>query len=150
MQQTTPILFGELIPNEHRYTVLGLAFGLLTPLAATAPGLGKTTILRFDVVICLQPLIFKAREFAEKASWRWVYYLSAILAAISGLLQLFFYFPPTFHHLHKGLSKRKALLDLDYGGIIIFTGGLTSLLLGISWGGQAHRMFPPATFKASS
>jgi len=86
-------------------------------------------------MVCLE-----ARVFSDQATWRWVYYLVAIFSAISLVLQLLFYHPPAFHHLHTTLSKRKALLHLDYGGIIIFSGSATSLLLGISWGGQKYRM----------
>lgn len=38
--QAEPILFGEMIPNEYRFTVLGAAFGGIGPLIAVSPGLG--------------------------------------------------------------------------------------------------------------
>jgi len=76
----------------------------------------------------------------DNASWRWVYYTVAMFSAVSGLLQVFFYFPPAFRQLHTVLSKRKALKRLDYGGVVIFAGSATSLILGISWGGQKYRM----------
>jgi MFS family permease len=77
----------------------------------------------------------------DHASWRWVFYLAAMLAGFSGLIQAFFYFPPNFHQLHSKLSKREAIRQLDYGGAIIFAGSATCLLLGVSWGGQRYRMF---------
>lgn len=39
--QTEGILFGEMIPNEYRYTVLGAVFVAFSPLIAVGPGLGK-------------------------------------------------------------------------------------------------------------
>jgi hypothetical protein len=39
--QTEGILFGEMIPNEYRYTVLGAVFVTFAPLIAVGPGLGK-------------------------------------------------------------------------------------------------------------
>lgn len=64
----------------------------------------------------------------------------AMFARVSLVLQMFCYFPPRFHDLHTKLSKRRALLDLDYVGFVVFSGSLASLLLGISWGGQKYRM----------
>lgn len=66
--------------------------------------------------------------------------MNAMFAGVSLVLQMFCYFPPRFHDLHTRLSKRKALLNLDYVGVIVFSGSLASLLLGISWGGQKYRM----------
>lgn len=77
-----------------------------------------------------------------QASWRWVYYMVTMFAGISLVLQILCYFPPRFQDLHTRLSKRKALMDLDYVGVFIFSGSLASLLLGIDWGGQRYRSSP--------
>ncbi|EXJ63305.1 uncharacterized protein A1O5_11626 [Cladophialophora psammophila CBS 110553] len=118
IQQTMPVIFGEMVSNQNRNTALGLTFALLAPLATIGPGL--------------------ARVMVDNASWRWVYYFSAMMSGTAGLLQLFFYFPPNFHQLHTTLSKRTTVINLDFGGVIIFTGSVTSIILGISWGGQKY------------
>jgi hypothetical protein len=63
-----------------------------------------------------------------------------MIAGLAALLQILFYFPPEFKQLHKHRSKKEILKNLDYGGLVIFVGSFTSLLLGISWGGQEYRM----------
>lgn len=43
--QSEGILFGEMIPNEYRYTVLGAVFILFAPLIAVGPGLGECSYI---------------------------------------------------------------------------------------------------------
>lgn len=76
----------------------------------------------------------------ENTSWRWVFYLFSIINGLVVLLQLFFYFPPNFHQLHKGVSKAEAIRSFDYVGLGIFCGSLVSFVLGMSWAGQKYRM----------
>jgi hypothetical protein len=66
-----------------------------------------------------------------------------MISGLAALLQIFFYFPPEFKQLHKNSSKGRTLKGLDYGGLVIFIGSFTSLLLGISWGGQKYRTINP-------
>lgn len=91
-----------------------------------------------DSGFCFLAQVFVA---AGQNSWRWVYYLPAILAGLAASLQLVFYQPPNFKQLHTVMTKREVLKTLDYGGLVIFGGSMFSLLLGISWGGQAYCKF---------
>lgn len=75
----------------------------------------------------------------KRLSWRWAFYFPAIFVGLGGIIQFFFYFPPKFEQLHTRISRRKAVLNFDYGGVIIFVGSLVSFLLGVSWGGQKYR-----------
>jgi hypothetical protein len=58
-----------------------------------------------------------------------------------GAIGLFiFYHPPTFEEVHKrdDRSKWQEFKDLHFLGVLLFTGGITVLLLGISWGGISY------------
>lgn len=110
----------ELVANKHRAVLTGALFLSTCPFAAFGP------------------LI--ARCFAKytKLSWRWNYHLNLIICAISGILFLICYHPPTHSQLHKGRSMKQELRELDWGGIVLFSGGLTAFVLGLSWGGGLY------------
>lgn len=42
------------------------------------------------------------------------------------------------HQLHSKLTWQKELLELDYGGIVLYGAGQLLLLLGLAWGGAAY------------
>jgi hypothetical protein len=49
------------------------------------------------------------------------------------------YFPPTFDDKYKHKkTKRQALIDFDFIGLILLVGGLLIFLTGISWGGSLY------------
>ncbi|OQV04625.1 hypothetical protein CLAIMM_09480 [Cladophialophora immunda] len=50
-----------------------------------------------------------------------------------------FYWPPGFIGLHpEGKSRLQQFKELDFVGLILFGGGLTSFLLGVSWGNNPY------------
>jgi hypothetical protein len=51
-----------------------------------------------------------------------------------------YYFPPTFEEVHNKdrRTKWQEFKDFDFIGAILFIGGITVLLLGISWGGITY------------
>jgi hypothetical protein len=58
-----------------------------------------------------------------------------------GAIGLFlFYFPPAFEEVHKRdhRTKWQEFKDFDFVGVLLFIGGTTVLLLGISWGGVSY------------
>lgn len=72
-------------------------------------------------------------------SWRWTFYLGAISNGIALVLTAIFYWPPGFVGLHpNGKTRLQQFKELDFVGLILFGGGLTSFLLGISWGGAPY------------
>lgn len=66
------------------------------------------------------------------------YYLNLITNSIALALFYICYHPPTHAQLHEGRSMKQDLKDLDWVGIVLFSGGLTSFVLGLSWGGGLH------------
>ncbi|KAF5988510.1 fungal trichothecene efflux pump [Fusarium coicis] len=118
IQTSQCVMFGEMVPVDIRLKMLGIAFAMFAPLTAIYPGVARTMV--------------------TQASWRWCYYCPALFSGLAAVIQIFFYFPPDFEMLHTTLSRRSAVKRLDYGGVFIFAGSMTSLMLGISWGGQKY------------
>jgi hypothetical protein len=55
------------------------------------------------------------------------------------LLIVVFYWPPGFFGLHPdGKSKKEQFKELDFVGLLLFGGGLTTFLLGVSFGGNPY------------
>lgn len=118
VQNTLLLIIAELVPNKHRALANGLLLLITLPTAGFGPGF--------------------ARMIVENASqgWRWFYYLSIIFAGIALILFVLFYFPPNFQQLHPTTTKRTEVKKLDYGGLVLYTGGLLILLIGLcrySW-----------------
>lgn len=67
--------------------------------------------------------------------WRGCFYYLIALNAVSVLLWYFFYYPPTFHMLHKNQTALQLLKDFDYIGLTLFSAGMLLLLMGLNWGG---------------
>jgi hypothetical protein len=78
-------------------------------------------------------VIARALATNTKAGWRWCYYLNVITTILAIALFFFFYHPPSLGQLHTKSSKIQVLKTLDYGGIFLFTVGLTIFLLSLSW-----------------
>jgi MFS family permease len=83
----------ELLPNKWRH--LAIVFADLATLVAVTVG---PVTARYGVV---------------SGTWRWNFYPTAILQALSFLGLLFFYFPPKHPN---GLPYAQALREMDYGG----------------------------------
>lgn len=72
-------------------------------------------------------------------SWRWTFYLGIIINSLALVLITVFYWPPNFVGLHpEGKSRFAQFKELDFVGLLLFGGGLTSFLLGISFGGNPY------------
>lgn len=110
----------ELVANKHRAVLTGALFLTTCPLAAFGP------------------LIARALAAYTAFGWRWNYILNLISNTIALVLFYICYHPPTHSQLHEGRSMRQELKELDWGGIVLFTGGLTSFVLGLSWGGGLY------------
>lgn len=77
-----------------------------------------------------------AVQLAEKASWRWVYYITIILSAFTMVGTALTYFPPSRPRRDYDKSRLQELWELDWIGMILYTGGLTVFLIGLSWAGS--------------
>lgn len=71
-------------------------------------------------------------------SWRYIYYFLIIVNGLSTLCWFFCYHPPTFRMLHRTTTVKSLLKSFDYVGFVLFTGGLTLAILGLSWGGSIY------------
>lgn len=120
VQLTFPTIISELVANKHR------PYGVAALFVASLP------------VGAFGPVIARAFVQNTERGWRWCYYINIMTTAITITLFYFFYHPPTFALLHTKRSRRDMLKMLDVGGIVLFTGGLTVFLLGISWGGELY------------
>ncbi|KEF55373.1 uncharacterized protein A1O9_08123 [Exophiala aquamarina CBS 119918] len=73
------------------------------------------------------------------ASWRWTYYVSLIVNTLAFILILVCYWPPDFLGLHpEGKTRRQQFFELDFLGLLLFGGGLTTFLVGIGFGGNPY------------
>lgn len=86
----------------------------------------------------LGPYIARLFIARTPAGWRGIYYLALALNAAATVCWIVFYHPPKFDNLHRNRTKMQEIRELDFGGIVLYTGGLLLFLLGLSWGGQLH------------
>ena len=86
--------------------------------------------------------------FVLHATWRWVYYVSIIYATVALIGTAVFYFPPPRPRNDYDKSRWQQFLELDFVGIILYAGGLTSFLLGLSWAGTTTHPWRSASVVA--
>jgi len=121
----------------------------------TVQGLGAGGVfVLVDVVVCdLVPLqqrakylglvrVFGAIGFPlgpivggsiAAANWRWCFYLTLVTSGLSFFCLVFF-----LDLKHDQTTWKAALGRIDYFGMVLFTGSVTSLLLGLLMGGSTH------------
>ena len=72
-------------------------------------------------------------------TWRWAFYLGAIANGVALSLITVFYWPPTFLDIRQdGKTRLQQIKEMDFVGLLLYGGGLTSFLLGVSWGDNPH------------
>ncbi|KAJ5085564.1 MFS general substrate transporter [Penicillium argentinense] len=71
--------------------------------------------------------------FAQKVTWRWLFYINIPLVVSGFILMMMF---TKLQPLPD--SMRKKLHNIDGGGIILFTGGITAVLIPVTWGGVMY------------
>jgi hypothetical protein len=79
-----------------------------------------------------------AGAFAKFQTWRWSYYLNGFVYGASAVLVTAFYHPPPTGLQRQGHQVRELLAKVDYIGIIIFTGSIATLVIGLTWGGVTY------------
>ncbi|OTA81103.1 hypothetical protein M434DRAFT_380530 [Hypoxylon sp. CO27-5] len=100
----------DLVPLRERSKFIGIIFGT------------------FSVVIALGPLI--GGLFAERVSWRWVFYINIPIAAVSWLALAL-----TLRVRYKEDNIRNILRRVDFGGNAILVASVVAVLLSLTWGG---------------
>lgn len=76
---------------------------------------------------------------------RWCFWLNVIVCGVSLILFAFCYHPPNFQQLKSGMKRREQLKRIDYGGFVLYMGGLICLLLALcrySYLNPGHRELP--------
>lgn len=75
-----------------------------------------------------------------KPGWRSCYWWCFAWEVVTAIMLYFFYHPPTFETKHQEDQKTKWQLvkEIDYVGLVLFTGGCLLLLLALNWGNGQH------------
>jgi len=109
----------EMLPNKWRGT--GLA---LTEAAINFPfGIANVLIATLLAVYTQQ-------------GWRWCYYMGLIFGVISLVGTLLTYFPPSRPQYDYETTRWQEFVQLDFLGLFLYTTGLTTFLVGLTWAGQ--------------
>ncbi|KAH7133831.1 fungal trichothecene efflux pump [Dactylonectria macrodidyma] len=106
----------EMLPNKWRSLGLGILEGGIS--------------IPWGVVSVLF-----ANALYQYASWRWIFYIGVIVEAISLLGTAFFYWPTPRPRGDFDKSRWQQFREIDWIGLFLFTSGLTTCLIGLTWGG---------------
>ncbi|KAI0837754.1 putative efflux pump antibiotic resistance protein [Hypoxylon sp. FL0890] len=71
--------------------------------------------------------------FAQYATWRWCFWINLIISPISFVIVFFALRAPA-----ATSNLKEKIVSFDYLGTIAIAGGTTSLILGLSWGGNVY------------
>jgi MFS family permease len=112
-------LFSSNSPVAYKFSGIGLGF---TEFCIVIPWAGLAVLL--------------GNELNAHASWRWIFYLAVIYSAICLAGTTAFYFPPSRPQGDYEKSRWQEVKDIDYIGIILYAGGLTTFLIGLTWAGS--------------
>jgi MFS family permease len=110
-----PVIIHELIPNKYRH------WGQAAVTLSVLPTLG------------FGPAIARSMVANTVLGWRNVYWLNVAVSGSSAVLFFTCYFPPNFHMINSELTKLQEVKALDYGGLLLYFGGLILVLLGFTW-----------------
>ena len=70
-----------------------------------------------------------------KATWRWLFYIGAIVEALALVGTFVFYWPTSRPRGDFDKSRWQQLREVDWIGLGMFTLGLATALIGLTWGG---------------
>ncbi|MCJ1395330.1 hypothetical protein MMC18_008214 [Xylographa bjoerkii] len=79
------------------------------------------------------------------ASWRCIYYLAIIYCTMSLVGMSVLYIPPSPPQADYDKSRWQEVKELEYISITLYTGGLTTLLVGLTWAGTAGHPWTSAS-----
>lgn len=69
--------------------------------------------------------------------WRWCYYWGLIFCVVSSVGVLLFYYPPPRPQYDVDKTRWQEFKDLDFVSLSLYSSGLTTFLVGLTWAGQA-------------
>lgn len=79
------------------------------------------------------------------AGWRWCYYIGIIYGVLSMIGTIVFYYPPPRPQYDFEKSRWQEIKEIDYVGFVLFTAGLTILLIGLTWAGSVDHPWDSAS-----
>lgn len=108
----------EVTPNKYRPWTMG--FGqALSSTTVIAGALGAGADVKYH-------------------SFRWSYYTNGIAYGVTAVLVAAFYWPPPTGLRRQGNRLKQLAIRIDYVGILLFTGSIASLVIGLTWGGESY------------
>ncbi|KAH6676998.1 fungal trichothecene efflux pump [Plectosphaerella plurivora] len=110
----------EMLPNKWRSVGVGiLEGGIMVPWGSVG--------------------VLLANALYEFASWRWIYYLGIIVEAIALVGTAYFYRPTSRPRGDYDKTRWQQFKEVDWTGLSLFTLGLATCIVGLTWGGSpAH------------
>ncbi|KAF4447937.1 hypothetical protein F53441_8596 [Fusarium austroafricanum] len=116
----------EMIPNKWRSLGLGiLEGGIAFPWAVVS--------------------VLLANAMYKYATWRWLFYLGIIVEAIALAGTAIFYWPTTHPRGDYDKSRWRQTKEIDWIGLGLFTSGLATFLIGLTWGGSSQHPWDGAS-----
>ena len=79
------------------------------------------------------------------ATWRWCYYIGIIYGGIAIIGTFLVYHPPSRPQLDYDRTRWQETKSLDYGGILLYSTGLTVFLVGLTWAGTPSHPWQSAS-----
>ncbi|KZM18731.1 uncharacterized protein EKO05_0006627 [Ascochyta rabiei] len=86
-----------------------------------------------------------AAVMLKKASWRWLFYIGAIVEALALIGTAAFYWPTSRPRGDFDKSRWQQLQEIDWIGLSMFTLGLATVLVGLTWGGSPDHPWDSAS-----
>lgn len=117
----TQVIYCDIVPLKQRFKYFPLVLGAWSVGSITGPVLGGV--------------------LTQKASWHWCFHINYPFCAI-GFIVTF-----SFVRLNRvaELTLSEKLKQTDWVGAMLFISGMTSFLVGLSWGGIQHPWTSAAT-----
>jgi len=89
--------------------------------------------------------VLLGNELNTHASWRWVYIITIIYAAVCLVGTSILYFPPSRPQADYEKNRWQEVRELDYIGIALYTASLVVFLVGITWAGSTEHPWRSAS-----
>lgn len=86
-----------------------------------------------------------ANVLNEYATWRWIFYIGIMIETVALIGTAFTYWPTPRPRGDYDKSRWTEFKEIDFLGLILFTCGLTSFLIGLTWGGSTGHPWSSAS-----
>ncbi|KAI0438615.1 putative gliotoxin efflux pump [Xylaria telfairii] len=89
----------------------------------------------FSVASVIGPLIGGVFTSSPHLTWRWCFYINLPIGGVPIFIIFFFFKTPPQAQVSERPPLKQLILSFDPLGVILFTGGLVSFILALTWGG---------------